>query len=103
MTDIVERLRQCDENFELAQEAADEIERLRAALEKLVQTSLTAYHESEAAIAAASHHLTADMPVAAFFGTCRPAEQSRHGGSRAVVRASDRGRPVPTDHRSAWE
>jgi len=34
---------------------------LRAALEKLVQTSLTAYHESEAAIAAASHHLTADM------------------------------------------
>jgi hypothetical protein len=34
-------------------EAADELERLRAALEKLVQTSLTAYHESEAAIAAA--------------------------------------------------
>jgi hypothetical protein len=53
MTDIVERLLQCDENFELAQEAADEIEKLREALEKLVQTSLTAYHESEAAIAAA--------------------------------------------------
>jgi hypothetical protein len=30
-----------------------ENERLRAALEKLVQTSLTAYHESEAAIATA--------------------------------------------------
>ena len=28
-SDIVERLRQCDENFELVQEAADEIERLR--------------------------------------------------------------------------
>ena len=49
-SDIVERLRQCDENFELVQEAADEIarlrtrneamsadnERLRAALERLV-------------------------------------------------------------------
>jgi hypothetical protein len=32
MTDIVERLRQCDENFELAQEAADEIETLRTRL-----------------------------------------------------------------------
>jgi hypothetical protein len=80
-------------------EAADELERLRAALEKLVQTSLTAYHESEAAIAAASPQLTADMPVAAFFGTCRPTEPARHGGSRAGVRARDRGRPVPTDHR----
>jgi hypothetical protein len=45
MSDIVERLRQCDENFELAQEAADEIERLHAALEKLLQASMTAYHE----------------------------------------------------------
>jgi hypothetical protein len=45
MSDIVERLRQCDENFELAQEAADEIERLHAAFEKLPQASMTAYHE----------------------------------------------------------
>jgi hypothetical protein len=32
MTDIVERLRQCDENFDLVQEAADDIERLRTVL-----------------------------------------------------------------------
>jgi hypothetical protein len=54
-TDIVERLR--DAMVEIGYgdrlEAADEIEQLRAALEKLVQTSLIAYHESEAAIAAA--------------------------------------------------
>jgi hypothetical protein len=31
-SDIVERLRRCDKNFELVQEAADEIERLRKAL-----------------------------------------------------------------------
>ena len=32
MTDIVERLRQCDENFDLVQETADEIERLSEAV-----------------------------------------------------------------------
>ena len=31
-SDIVERLRQCDENFDLVQEAADDIERLRTVL-----------------------------------------------------------------------
>jgi hypothetical protein len=33
MTDIVERLRQCDENFDLVQEAADEIKNLRKRLD----------------------------------------------------------------------
>jgi hypothetical protein len=36
-TDIVERLRQCDENFDLVQEAADEIERLRSALSEIAR------------------------------------------------------------------
>jgi hypothetical protein len=35
MTDIVERLRQCDENFDLVQEAANEIERLRDEIMRL--------------------------------------------------------------------
>jgi hypothetical protein len=34
-SDIVERLRQCDENFELVQEAADEIEWLRDEIMRL--------------------------------------------------------------------
>jgi hypothetical protein len=75
-SDIVERLRQCDENFELVQEAADEIECLRghnlddrrktvaaerAAILELVesyvrswdQDDVTSWHEAAKRIAAA--------------------------------------------------
>jgi hypothetical protein len=50
MTDIVERLRQCIENFELAQEAADEIEDMRATLDKSAKFAYSAVHAERAAI-----------------------------------------------------
>jgi hypothetical protein len=52
MTDIVKRLRQCDENFELVQEAADEIERLRAENDKCARLIAGSVLDRQKAVAA---------------------------------------------------